>query len=60
MTEFAIFALGGLLNFLNFHRRVSGETAESMPYKHQGYAMAFIIGFIIWGGLMNLVYWIAT
>ena len=60
MIELSLLIVGGLINFLNFYRRVSGETQESMPYKNQGYAMAFVMGALIWGGLMNLLYWIAT
>lgn len=60
MTEIVILLLGGFINLVNFHRRVANETDESMPFKNQGYAMAFTMGAIIWGGLMNLIYWVAT
>jgi hypothetical protein len=59
MIELLLFVIGGVINFINFYSRASIESPEKMPYKNQGYTIAFIMGALTWGGIMNLVYWIA-
>lgn len=46
--------LGGLFNLYKFHLRFGGD--EEMPHINQGYLMAFIMGALIYGGLMCLLY----
>lgn len=49
--------LGGFYNLLNFRLKL-GEKVDEMPYKYQGYITAFVMGAIIWGGVMSFIYWI--
>ena len=46
--------LGGIFNLYKFHVRFGD--AEDMPHINQGYLIAFVMGALIYGGLMCLVY----
>lgn len=60
MIEIGIFAVAGLLNTLNFHRRFGGRSESEMPFKIQGYMSAFLMGALVTGGIANLVYWLVS
>jgi len=56
MAYLGLFILGGFFNLYNFDRKMGHETAEEMPFKLQGYTMAFIMGSFIYGGALSLLY----
>jgi len=60
MAYLALLVLGGLFNLYNFNRKMGHKTEEEMPYKNQGYMMAFLMGSFIFGGALCLVYWLIS
>jgi hypothetical protein len=50
--------LGGFFNVYKCHQIFSRRSDEEMPFKSQGYFMAFLMGCIFYGLPMYLLYWV--
>ena len=59
MIEIIIFLLGGVINTFKFHKKINGST-EDLPHLNQGYFIAFIMGSIIYGSVMYVIYLIIS
>jgi len=59
MTVFLLI-VGGLINLVSYRRHLVVTHFEPPPHVNQGYAAAFVVGAIIWGGLLNLAYFLLT
>ncbi len=55
---FLLILLGGIFNFLNFHRIYSTRSNEDSPFKSQSYMVAFVMGCIFYGLPMYGLYWL--